>query len=55
MLHTYLTKIDAEQKGWVTESDILTSIQSGNIGNAIVITEEQIENMIAEKLMLTLI
>lgn len=45
---TYLTKIDAEQKGWVTESDILTSIQSGNIGNAIVITEEQIENMIAE-------
>lgn len=45
---TYLTKIDAEQKGWVTESDILTSIQSGNIGDAIVITEEQIENMIAE-------
>lgn len=45
---TYLTKIDAEQKGWVTESDILTSIQSGNIGNAIVITEEQIEKMIAE-------
>lgn len=45
---TYLTKIDAEQKGWVTEADILTSIQSGNIGNVIVITEEQIENMIAE-------
>lgn len=44
----YLTQIDAAQKGWVTESDILTSIQSGNIGNAIVITEEQIENMIAE-------
>lgn len=46
--NTYLTQIDAEQRGWVTESDILTSIQSGNIGNAIVITEEQIENMIAE-------
>jgi hypothetical protein len=45
---TYLTITDAEQKGWVTEADILTSIQSGNIGNAIVITEEQIENMIAE-------
>lgn len=45
---TYLTQTDAAQKGWVTESDILTSIQSGNIGNAIVITEEQIENMIAE-------
>lgn len=44
----YLSKTEAEQKGWLTEDDVLTSIQSGNIGNAIVITEEQIENMIAE-------
>lgn len=46
--NTYLSKTEAEQKGWLTEDDVLTSIQSGNIGNAIVITEEQIENMIAE-------
>ena len=46
--NTYLTKVDADNKGWLTEDDVLTSIQSGNIGNAIVITEEQIENMIAE-------
>lgn len=45
---TYFTKTDAEQSGWMTEDEILTSIQSGNIGEAIVITEEQIENMIAE-------
>lgn len=44
----YFSKTDAEQSGWMTEDDVLTSIQSGNIGNAIVITEEQIENMIAE-------
>lgn len=46
--NTYLTKVDVDNKGWLTEDDVLTSIQSGNIGNAIVITEEQIENMIAE-------
>ena len=46
--NTYLTKVDADNKGWLTEDDVLTCIQSGNIGNAIVITEEQIENMIAE-------
>lgn len=46
--NTYLSKTEAEQKGWLTEDDVLTSIQSGNIGNAIVITEEQIENMITE-------
>ena len=46
--NTYLSKTEAEQKGWLTDDDVLTSIQSGNIGNAIVITEEQIENMITE-------
>jgi hypothetical protein len=46
--NTYLTLSDAETRGWVTEDDVLTSIQSGNIGNAIIITEEQIEQMIAD-------
>lgn len=46
--NTYLSKTEAEQKGWLTEDDVLTSIQSGNIGNAIVITEKQIDDMIAE-------
>lgn len=43
---TYLSKVDADNKGWMTEDAIITSIQLGNIGNAILITEEQIENMI---------
>ena len=47
-VNTYLSKTEAEQKGWLTEDDVLTSIQSGNIGNAIVITEKQIDDMIAE-------
>lgn len=42
----YFTKTEAENSGWMTEDDVLTSIQFGNIGNAIIITEEQIENMI---------
>jgi hypothetical protein len=46
--NTYLSKTEAEQKGWLTEDDVLTSIQSGNIGNAIVISEKQIDDMIAE-------
>ena len=44
----YFSKSDAENSGWMTEDDVLTSIQSGNIGNAIIITEKQIEDMIAE-------
>jgi hypothetical protein len=43
---TYLTKNDADMKGWMTEDEIITSIQLGNIGNTIVITEDQIEEMI---------
>lgn len=46
---TYLTKEDANNRGWVTEDEILNSIQSptGKIGNAIAITDTQIEDMIA--------
>lgn len=44
----YLSQEAAENKGWMNESEIITSIQLGNIGNAIVITDEQIENMIEE-------
>ena len=43
---TYLSKTEAESKGWMTEGQILTSIQSGNIGNAIAITDAQIENIV---------
>lgn len=46
--NTYLSKEEADQKGWVTEEDILTSIQTGRIGEVIIITEEQIEQMIAD-------
>lgn len=42
----YLSKNEAANKGWMTEGDIITSIQTGNIGEAIVITEEQIENIV---------
>ena len=45
---TYLSKDDADKKGWMTEAEIIDSIQMGNIGNVIIITEEQIENMIEE-------
>lgn len=45
---TYLSKTEADQKGWVTENDILLSIQSGNIGNAIAITDEQIDDITSE-------
>lgn len=45
---TYLSKDEADMKGWMTEADIINSIQLGNIGNAIIITTEQIENMIDE-------
>jgi hypothetical protein len=45
---TYLSKEQAEQKGWVTEADILNSIQTGHIGEVIIITEEQIEQMIVD-------
>ena len=46
--NTYLSIEDSNKRGWMTEDDVLTSIQVGNIGNAIIITEEQIENMIKE-------
>ena len=45
---TYLSKEQADQKGWVTEDDILNSIQTGRIGEVIIITEEQIEQMIVD-------
>lgn len=41
---TYATK--AEVAGMMTESAIITSIQEGNIGNAITITPEQIESLV---------
>lgn len=44
---TYFTKEAANNSGWVTENDILVSIQTGDIGNAIMITEQQIDDMIA--------
>lgn len=43
---TYLSIVDANEKGWMTEADIITSMQVGNIGNAIAITTEQIDTMI---------
>lgn len=42
----YLSKNEASEKGWMTEAEIITSIQLGNIGEAILITEEQIENIV---------
>ena len=44
---TYLTKEDANNSGWVTEDEILTSIQTGKIGEAIAISDTQIDDMIA--------
>lgn len=44
---TYLTKEDANNSGWVTEDIILDSIQTGKIGNAIAISDTQIDDMIA--------
>ena len=44
----YLSKVDADNKGWMTEDDVITSIQFGNIGNTIAITDEQIDDMIAK-------
>lgn len=44
---TYFTKDAANNSGWVTEADVLASIQTGNIGEAIMITEKQIDDMIA--------
>ena len=41
--NTYATK--GEIAGFMTESAIITSIQEGNIGNAITITEEQINGL----------
>lgn len=43
---TYLSKAEADIKGWMTESEIITSIQEGAIGEAIAITDTQIENII---------
>lgn len=40
---TYLSKSEASNKGWMTEMEIITSIQSGAIGEAIAISEEQID------------
>lgn len=42
---TYFTKNAAETSGWMTEPEIILSIQTGEIGNAIAISNEQIENM----------
>jgi C-terminal processing protease CtpA/Prc len=41
----YFTKNAAETSGWMTEPEIILSIQTGEIGNAIAISNEQIENM----------
>ena len=41
--NTYATK--GEIAGLMTESDIITSIQEGNIGNAITITSDQINGL----------
>lgn len=42
---TYLKITDADTKGWLTESQIATSITDGNIGNAIRITDDMITNI----------
>lgn len=44
----YLSKTDAEAKGWMTEAEIITSIQLGEIGKAIAITSEQIDDVTKE-------
>lgn len=46
---TYLSKVDADLKGWMTEAQIITSIHTGNIGEAIRITDEQITDITTEK------
>ena len=46
---TYLSKVDANLKGWMTEAQIITSIHTGNIGEAIRITDEQINDITTEK------
>lgn len=46
---TYLSKVDADLKGWMTEAQIITSIHTGNIGEAIRITDEQINDITTEK------
>lgn len=43
---TYLSISDADSKGWLTETQIITSIQEGNIGAAIAITDEQIDDIV---------
>lgn len=43
----YFTKENAENSGWMTENEILVSIQEGAIGETIRITDEQIDEMIA--------
>lgn len=43
----YFTKENAENSGWMTENEILVSIQEGVIGETIRITDEQIDEMIA--------
>lgn len=44
--NTYLSKTDANNSGWLTEDEVLTSIQYGTIGEEIVITDELIDEMI---------
>lgn len=46
----YFTKNAAETSGWMTEPEIILSIQTGEIGNAIAISNEQIENMTASNI-----
>ena len=45
-LETYITEDSLINKGFTTENSIIESIQEGNIGNAIAISEEQLENLI---------
>lgn len=44
----YLSKNEATNKGWMTEAEIITSIQLGEIGKAIAITTEQIDDVTKE-------
>lgn len=44
----YLSKNEATNKGWMTEAEIITSIQLGEIGKAIAITSEQIDDVTKE-------
>lgn len=41
----YLSKNEASSKGWMTEAEIITSIQLGEIGKAIAITTTQIDDI----------